>query len=89
MARIVVFACLLVFMLVPISPVFHAQAQQPGTEYREHTPYYDPRYTPGNSTQDNPIPDNNQQQTREKSTAAPSENQHEDQDEDQSQSLDC
>ena len=50
MPRILLFVCLVVFMVRPVSHLtLQAQTPQPGIQgNQEHTSYYDPRYTPGN-----------------------------------------
>jgi hypothetical protein len=55
MSRILLFVCLVVFMVVPVSHLrLQAQTSQPGIQgNQEHPPYYDPRYTPGNEIHKN------------------------------------
>jgi hypothetical protein len=55
MSRILLFVCLVVFIVMPISHLrLQAQTPQPGIQGNQgHTPYYDPRYTPGNEIQKN------------------------------------
>src|SRR5438046_9106546 len=55
MFRIFLFACLVVFMVAPLSHAgARVQTPQPGIQgNQEHTPYYDPRYTPDNLSQNN------------------------------------
>ena len=55
MSRIFLFVCLVALIVLAGSyRTLRAQAQQPGIQgNQEHTPYYDPRYTSGNVSQNN------------------------------------
>jgi hypothetical protein len=71
MSRILLFVCLVVFIVLPVSHLrLQAQTLQPGIQgNQEHTPYYDPRYTLGNEIQ------KNQSSTRSESASEVSQSQ--------------
>ena len=56
MSRIFLFICFVALIILPVSyGTLQAQTQRPGIQGNpEPTPYYDPRYTSGNVSQNNP-----------------------------------